>query len=137
MRSSARSIRVDGPETPDATRMPSLIELFDSIPPEPGPERSEAEYRFIEQLTFSPAQELLGSLDAALGRDLLLVPVWMRNLAYRLACLQEPGNAALLRRAAADLRFVGPDWNDLADEWVQRADALDAAKGKGPEHNLR
>ncbi len=112
--------------------MPSLIELFDSIPPEPGPERSEAEYRFIEQLTFSSAQEILSFLDGALGRDLLLVPVWMRNLAYRLACLQEPGNTSLLRRAASDLRFVGPDWNDTADELVRRADALDTGEVRRP-----
>ncbi|HYO52431.1 hypothetical protein [Archangium sp.] len=112
--------------------MTSLLELFDSIPPEPGPERSEAEYRFIEQLTFSSAQEILGFLDGALERDLLLVPVWMRNLAYRLACLQEPGNTALLRRAASDLRFVGPDWNDPAHELVRRAEALEAGKGGQP-----
>jgi hypothetical protein len=105
--------------------MTSLIELFDSIPSEPGPEQSEAEHQFIEQLTFSSAQEILDFLDGVLKRDLLLIPVWMRNLAYRLACLQEPDNAALLRRAAADLQFVGPDWNDEAKELLRRADALE------------
>jgi hypothetical protein len=116
--------------------MPSLLELFDAIPPEPGPRRSEAEYRFIEQLTFSSAQELLGFLDGALGRDLLLVPVWMRNLAYRLACLQEPDDTALLRRAAADLRFVGPDWNDAADDLVRRAEARETGDARGEDPPL-
>jgi len=105
--------------------MTSLIELFDSIPPEPGPEQSEAEHRFIERLTFSSAQEILDFLDSVLKRDLLLIPVWMRSLPYRLACLQEPENAALLRRAAADLQFVGPDWNDEAEELLRRAEALE------------
>jgi hypothetical protein len=105
--------------------MPSLIELFDSIPSEPGPGRSEAEQRLIEQLTFSSAQEILRFLDGVLKRDLLLIPVWMRNLAYRLACLQEPNNTSLLRRAAADLQFVGPDWNDVAQELLRRAEALE------------
>jgi hypothetical protein len=58
----------------------------------------------------------------------LVPPVWLRSLAYRLACLQEPNNPSLLRRAAADLKFVGPDWNDVADELLGRAEALE---GKG------
>ncbi|WNG42646.1 hypothetical protein F0U61_54510 [Archangium violaceum] len=85
----------------------------------------------MEQLTFSSAQEILGFLDSALGRDLLLVPVWMRNLAYRLACLQEPDNTALLRRAASDLQFVGPDWNDTAHQLLRSAEALEAARRDG------
>jgi hypothetical protein len=64
-------------------------------------------------------------LETALSRDVLLVPVWIRNLAYRLACLQQPDNPSLLRRAAADLRFVGPDWNNVADELMQRAESLE------------
>jgi hypothetical protein len=105
--------------------MPSLLELFDSIPPQPAPEHSEAEYRLIEQLTFSSAQEILEFLDGGLKRDLLIIPVWMRNLAYRLACLQDPDNASLLRRAASDLQFVGPDWNDIAEGLLKRAEALE------------
>jgi hypothetical protein len=104
--------------------MPSLLELFDAVPSEPALARSEAEYRLIERMTFSSAQELLEFLDAALSRDLLQVPVWMRNLAYRLACLQAPEDEALLRRAAADLRFVGPDWEDEAAALARRAEAL-------------
>lgn len=112
--------------------MPSLIELFDSIPSEPGLERSEAEYRLIEQLTFSSARDIVEFLDAASRRDLLLLPVWLRNLAYRLACLQEPDNAALLRRAAADLKFVGPDWNDISEALSKRADVLESGGATGP-----
>jgi hypothetical protein len=104
--------------------MTSLIELFDSIPEEPGLTRSEAEYRFVEELTFSSPTAILEFLETALSRDVLLVPVWIRNLAYRLACLQEPNNPSLLRRAAADLSFVGPDWNKVADELIQRAESL-------------
>lgn len=108
--------------------MASLIELFDSIPAEPGLARSEAEYRFVEEITFSSPAALLEFLEAALSRDVLLVPVWVRNLAYRLACLQEPDNPSLLRRAAADLRFVGPDWNEVADELTQRAESLEGKR---------
>ncbi|HYH99115.1 hypothetical protein [Hyalangium sp.] len=105
--------------------MASLIELFDSIPEEPGLARSEAEYRLVEELTFSSPAAILEFLETALSRDVLLVPVWIRNLAYRLACLQEPDNPSLLRRAAADLRFVGPDWNSIADELTRRAESLE------------
>lgn len=114
--------------------MASLIELFDSIPEEPGLARSEAEYRLVEELTFSSPAAILEFLETALGRDVLTLPVWIRNLAYRLACLQDPTNPALLRRAAADLRFVGPDWSPIADELMRRADALagkDTTGGQG------
>jgi hypothetical protein len=52
-------------------------------------------------------------------------PAWVRNLAYRLACLQEPNNSSLLRKAAADLRFAGPDWDNDADELMRRAQSLE------------
>jgi hypothetical protein len=105
--------------------MASLIELFDSIPEEPGLSRSEAEYRFVEELTFSSPAAILEFLETVLSRDVLSLPVWIRNLAYRLACLQEPNNPSLLRKAAADLRFVGPDWNHAADELIRRAESLE------------
>ncbi|MFE6806969.1 hypothetical protein ACFVEN_35750 [Streptomyces sp. NPDC057681] len=35
----------------------------------------------------------------------MAMPVWARNLAFRLACLQRPDDPELLREAAADLLF--------------------------------
>lgn len=87
--------------------------------------RKEAEYRFIEALTFSACDEILRMLDRVIGQEFLALPVWARNLAYRLACLLEPENRDVLRRAAADLRCVGPDWDPIADELEGRARALE------------
>ncbi|AWS48739.1 hypothetical protein DKM19_27305 [Streptosporangium sp. 'caverna'] len=55
------------------------------------------------------------------------LPVWARNLTYRLACLQRPDDAELLRAASHDLYFHGPDWDDSAEELRRRADELDSA----------
>jgi hypothetical protein len=54
----------------------------------------------------------------------MAVPVWARNLAYRLAVPQRPDDAELLREASIDLYTYGPDRDDIADEMKQRADRL-------------
>ncbi|RKG94007.1 hypothetical protein D7V97_39530 [Corallococcus sp. CA053C] len=106
--------------------MASLSELFWRIPEASGPARSEAEYRFIETLTFSATKDIIAFLDEVYARDFTALPVWMRNLAFRLACLQDPDNAALLRKAAADLDCFGPDWDDQVAELRQRAQRLES-----------
>jgi hypothetical protein len=107
--------------------MLDLISMFSRIPQEFGMERSEAEYRFIERLTFSSATEIVAFLDEMNARDFLAVPVWLRNLAFRLAYMQEPDNSELLRKAAADLECFGPDWDDIAADLRRRAEALENA----------
>ncbi len=88
------------------------MEVIDS---QDEPEKAEREHRFIETLTFSSFDEivdLLNEIDAEYWTEF---PVWARNLAYRLASLLEPRNAAIRERAAAGLRSFGPDWDDEAD----------------------
>ncbi len=54
------------------------------------------------------------------------LPVWVRNLAYRLVLLQQPDDPALLREAAENLWQHGPDWDDIAADLNRRADLLEA-----------
>ncbi|MDX5572511.1 hypothetical protein OH733_02305 [Streptomyces griseus] len=93
----------------------------------PTPEcgREHREHYFVEELTFADADAILGML-----RELCphvvdgLLPVWVRNLAYRLVLLQRPDEPALMREAAENLCLHGPDWDDIAAELTRRADAL-------------
>lgn len=55
-----------------------------------------------------------------------LLPVWMRNLAYRLVLLQRPDEPTLMREAAENLWLHGPDWDQLANDLKRQADALEA-----------
>ncbi|ATB33543.1 hypothetical protein [Melittangium boletus] len=112
--------------------MASLSELFSLIPDTPGPARSEAEYRFIESLTFSSSKDIVDFLDEVYVRDFPALPVWIRNLAFRLACLQEPENPVLLRKAAADLECFGPDWDVHVAELRQRAQWLESRNSDAP-----
>ncbi|WP_407837468.1 hypothetical protein ACE1OC_15155 [Streptomyces sp. DSM 116496] len=66
------------------------------------------------------------------GRDHLpgrgldgLLPVWVRNLAYRLITLQRPEDVALLREAALSLYAYGPTWDADADALTLQADELE------------
>ncbi len=54
------------------------------------------------------------------------LPVWIRNLAYRLVLLQSPDEPALLREAAQNLSLHGPDWDGIAAELTRRAEELEA-----------
>ncbi|MFE4718552.1 MULTISPECIES: hypothetical protein [unclassified Streptomyces] len=65
------------------------------------------------------------ALRGALAEDWMAMPVWARNLAFRLACLQRPDDPELLREAAADLLSFGPDWDDFAEDLKARATRLD------------
>ncbi len=93
-------------------------------------ERLKAEHRFIETLMFSDFNEIVAMLDKALADDWIGVPVWARNLAFRFACLLEPKNAEIRRRAAADLRCFGPDWDEKADRLDREADELERVTEK-------
>ena len=90
-------------------------------PERPGNHMNDATWGFIEVLTFTDATEIMTMIrDPRLQWEL---PVWARNLAYRLACLQRP-NAEILRAAGNDLFLHGPDWDDHAEELLRRADEL-------------
>lgn len=80
----------------------------------------------IEAMTFARADALaamVGELCSNVADGHL--PVRVRNLAYRLALLQRPDDPELMRAAAGNLWMHGPDWDRIAQELGQRADALD------------
>ncbi|MFC8297305.1 hypothetical protein [Micromonospora orduensis] len=83
------------------------------------------EQEFVEVVTFAPADQIVAVLHTVLDEDWMGLPVWARNLAYRMACLQRPDDVALLREAATDLRNFGPDWNDIASAMNERAESLE------------
>ncbi|GHE27334.1 hypothetical protein GCM10018781_79920 [Kitasatospora indigofera] len=85
------------------------------------------EFYFVEELTFADADAIL-----AMMRELCPqmvdghLPVWVRNLAYRLGLLQRPDEPVLMREAALNLSMHGPDRDDIAEDLRNRADALEA-----------
>lgn len=85
--------------------------------------RQVAAMEFVEKLTFAPTDDILEMLSTDFERRWGL-PVWARNLAYRLACLQRPDDPYLLRMAASDLYLHGPDWDHQAEELNRRAARL-------------
>ncbi|MCP2730240.1 hypothetical protein [Limnofasciculus baicalensis] len=88
-------------------------------------QRTEAEHYFIEILTFSTFDEIVAMLDKGLTEDWLGLPVWARNQAFRLACLLAPKNSQIRRRAAADLRCFGPDWDGEVQRLEEEAQELE------------
>ncbi|MFB4320179.1 hypothetical protein [Actinomadura sp. 21ATH] len=84
------------------------------------------EHHLVEELTFADADSILAML-----RELCPnvvdghLPVWFRNLAYRLVLLQRPDDPALLREAADSLWMHGPDWDGVATALRERAAALE------------
>ncbi|MCP2259972.1 hypothetical protein LX15_003683 [Streptoalloteichus tenebrarius] len=109
--------------------MSELLEAAKLLLPEAQDERSSSqqwsdEHRFIEILTFADPDEILAMLHYVIKVDYLF-PVWARNLAYRLACLQRPDDPDLLREAAIDLFNFGPDWNDISESLMAEADRID------------
>src|SRR5688500_15477016 len=100
----------------------------DEYRPTPECDRDHDEQLFVEGLTFADAESILAMLSElcphiADGH----LPVWVRNLSYRLVLLQRPNEPKLMRAAAASLWMHGPDWDDIATDLEQKADALDAA----------
>ncbi|MEU7778240.1 MULTISPECIES: hypothetical protein [Micromonospora] len=83
---------------------------------------------YVEVVTFASADEIVAMLEVMLREDWIGLPVWARNLAFRLACLQRPEDVELLRLAAGDLNAFGPDWDAIATDLQRRADRLDAAQ---------
>jgi hypothetical protein len=96
------------------------------------PERHSARVAsaYVEVVTFAPPEEIVAMLWVMLEEDWMGLPVWARNLAFRLACLQRPEDAELLRAAASDLHAFGPDWDSIADDLLQRANRV--ASGQNP-----
>jgi hypothetical protein len=82
---------------------------------------------FVEELTFAAPDDILAMLRTLCphGVDGRL-PVWVRNLAYRLVLLQRPDEPALLREAAGSLWMHGPDWDEIANGMRRRAAFLEA-----------
>lgn len=66
---------------------------------------------YVEVVTFASADDIVAMLEVMLEEDWIGLPVWARNLAFRLACLQRPEDVELLRVAANDLHSFGPDWD--------------------------
>ncbi|MFF2407197.1 hypothetical protein [Streptomyces sp. NPDC058092] len=80
---------------------------------------------FIEKITFAKPEDILAAVHNVLAEDWMAMPVWARNLAYRLVCLQRPDDPELLREAAADLFSFGPDWDGIAEGLRARATQLE------------
>ncbi len=93
----------------------------------------DAERAFIEVVTFAGPEEILGALHRVLSEDWMGLPVWARNVAFRVACLQRPDDLALHREAAADLLCFGPDWDGRVNaEESEESDAVVCADcGRG------
>lgn len=98
----------------------------DEYRPEAGPGAREQERYFIETLTFAEADAIVDMLHT-LSPHMVdgYLPVWVRNLAYRLILLQRPDDPALMREAAENLWLHGPDWDDIAKDLEARANTLD------------
>ncbi|MCG5434586.1 hypothetical protein [Micromonospora foliorum] len=110
--------------------METLLDLARTLSSGQFGERGLAEVRnieqeFVEVITFTPADEIVAVLHTVLDEDWMGLPVWARNLAYRMACLQRPDDVALLREAATDLRNFGPDWDEIAAALNERAESLE------------
>lgn len=117
--------------------VPDLTELSRAICPDqdrPGSRMDDGTRAFVEALTFADADTILTMIDELMP-DLATgdLPVWARNLAWRLVCLQRPDDPELLRAAASDLYFHGPDWDDQAAELRRRADQLDGNVPQGEQ----
>ncbi|MFJ9736829.1 hypothetical protein [Streptomyces sp. NPDC101166] len=89
--------------------------------------REHREHYFVEELTFADADSILAMLHELSPHAVDgCLPVWIRNLAYRLVLLQRPDEPALMREAAENLWLHGPDWDHIAADLTRRADAAEA-----------
>jgi hypothetical protein len=106
----------------------------DEYRPRPECDRDHQERYFVEALTFADADAILAMLHELCPHAVDgLLPVWVRNLAYRLVLLQRPDEPALMREAAENLYLHGPDWDDIAADLRRRAAALEEAKVRPDE----
>ncbi|MDI3406950.1 hypothetical protein [Streptomyces cavernicola] len=80
--------------------------------------------RLIEKLTFAAPEDIWQALRESLAEDWTALPVWARNLAFRLLCLQRPDDAENLGQAGADLLSFGPDWDAFAGQLLARSEEL-------------
>ena len=101
-------------------------DLITSVDEDGAPKIPDTVRDFVEKLTFADPEEILAAVRDVLAEDWMALPVWARNLAYRLACLQRPDDSALLREAAADLLCFGPDWDEAAEALKARAAQLES-----------
>jgi hypothetical protein len=100
----------------------------DEYRPKPECDGEHREHYFVEELTFADADSILAMLHELCPHVVDgSLPVWVRNLAYRLVLLQRPDEPALMREAAQNLWLHGPDWDDIAADLTRRADALEAS----------
>jgi hypothetical protein len=83
---------------------------------------------FIEKLTFADPDDIWQSLQESLAEDWMALPVWARNLAFRLLFLQRTDDAEILGQAGADLLSFGPDWDEFAEKLLARAEELKTKK---------
>lgn len=90
-----------------------------------------AEFEYVETIIYAGPDEILSMLRTLKAENFIGLPPWARNLAYRIACLQRPDDAELLREAAYDLLAFGPDWDDIAEDLQAKADLLDPPKESG------
>jgi hypothetical protein len=106
----------------------------DEYRPAPECDLEHREHYFVEELTFADADSILAMLHE-LSPHLVdgYLPVWIRNLAYRLVLLQRPDEPALLREAAESLYLNGPDWDGIARDLRRQADALEATARPGTD----
>lgn len=116
--------------------MPDLISLARAVmaggrPADAEPGFALPEHEFVEAVSYADADAIREMLRVVIAEDWSGLPVWARNLSYRLACLQCPDDADLLREAAADLYNFGPDWDDIAADLQARADRIDGGPKPG------
>ncbi|MGE7388531.1 hypothetical protein ACQKM2_23980 [Streptomyces sp. NPDC004126] len=118
------------------TTVAELLKLGHGVTPEdnvgvPLEQFGLAEFEYVETVIYAGPDEILSMLRTLKAENFIGLPPWARNLAYRIACLQRPDDAALLREAADDLLAFGPDWDDIAEELQAKADVLDPPEGPG------
>ncbi|MEV6684009.1 hypothetical protein AB0N28_01485 [Streptomyces sp. NPDC051130] len=116
--------------------MTDLIALGRGVTPEdrvntPPEMFGDAEFEYVETIIYAGPDEILDMLRTLKAENFIGLPPWARNLAYRIACLQRPDDAALLREAAFDLIAFGPDWDEIAEDLQAKADLLDPPGGSG------
>ncbi len=103
----------------------------DAYAPTPECDRDHREFLFVERLTFTDADEIHAKMRALCPHVVDgYLPVWIRNLAYRLLLPQRPDEPALLREAAENPWPHGPDRDGIAADLTARADALDAGPSR-------